>query len=40
MGAVDPWGGGETPERPKETESSGSANVKVGFWGSGREWVD
>jgi len=40
MGAVDPCGGGETPEKATETESGGRANVKVGFCGTAQERVD
>ena len=40
MGAVDQCGGGETPERAKETGSGRSANGKVGFWGSEQARVD
>jgi len=34
MGVVDRFGGGETPERVKETESGGRSNDKVGFCGT------
>ena len=40
MGAVDQSGGGETPERVKETESGGRGNVKVGFCGTAQERGD
>ena len=40
MGAVDQCGGGETPDRAKETGSGRSANVKVGFCGTAQERVD
>jgi hypothetical protein len=40
MGAVDPCGGGETPEKRTESESGGRANVKVGFCGTAQERVD